>query len=144
MIIFLSISLTCVWGAQKNSVIETVLKRTQSICFAWEISNFTSRLSLFMLGNFSCFLIFFSKNYFKNTKCAMVWIQIETDILSVLIWVQTVCVQVISRLPKPPLTDKEIIYRENHNVLSCIKTEQDKKRQQRNKWHSYTQTDKKS
>ena len=52
-----------------------------------------------MLHNFSSFLLssadFFKKN--KNilsgtlSECQMVWIQIRTNILSVLIWVQTVC-----------------------------------------------------
>ena len=40
--------------------------------------------------------LFFKINFFKNilgtlSECQMVWIQIGTDILSVLIWVQTVC-----------------------------------------------------
>ena len=35
---------------------------------------------------------FFSKNYFRNTsECQTVWIQIRTTILSIFIWVQTVC-----------------------------------------------------
>ena len=63
-------------------------------------SNFTTGLTLSMLGNFSCFcchlltfflIIFF--NFFSRTLsvCQTVWIQIRTDILSVLIWAQTVC-----------------------------------------------------
>ena len=30
---------TCVLGAQKNRLIETVLLSTQNICFGWEIRN---------------------------------------------------------------------------------------------------------
>ena len=49
-----------------------------------------------MLGNFPCFfgrlltvfqMIFFQEHY----QCQTVWIQIKTDVLSVLIWVQTIC-----------------------------------------------------
>ena len=60
-------------------------------------------LTLWMLGNISCFCclltfffkINFFKKYFRNTitlsECQTVWIQIKTNILSVMIWVQTVC-----------------------------------------------------
>ena len=53
-----------------------------------------------MLGNFSCGLFsdFFFKIFFfeKNisdipSECQTVWIQVRTDILLGLIWVQTVC-----------------------------------------------------
>ena len=47
-----------------------------------------------MLGNFSflcCRLLIFSNFSEKLSECQTVWIQIRTDILSVLIWVQTVC-----------------------------------------------------
>ena len=53
-----------------------------------------------MLGNFSCvgccLLTFFKINFLKKnlgalSACQTVWIQIRTNILSVLIWVQTVC-----------------------------------------------------
>ena len=54
-----------------------------------------------MLGNISFFLLssadFFQKYSFKKilsgtlSECQTVWIQIRTDILSVLIWVQNVC-----------------------------------------------------
>ena len=47
---------------------------------------------------YCCLLIFFSKFTFSKKKipgalseCQTVWIQIRTNILSVLIWVQTVC-----------------------------------------------------
>ena len=53
-------------------------------------------LNLCMLGNCSCFFfskLTFSKEFFQehNHECQTVWIQIRTDILLVLIWVQTVC-----------------------------------------------------
>ena len=53
-----------------------------------------------MLGNFSCFccrllhfckINFFKKIFQEHYQCQTVWIQIRTDILSVLIWAQTVC-----------------------------------------------------
>ena len=53
------------------------------------------------LGNFSCFccplLTFFKSFFFQKilsgtlSECQTVWIQIRSDILSVLIWIQTVC-----------------------------------------------------
>ena len=60
-------------------------------------------LTLCMLSNFSCFkcclLIIFKIDFFKKihsgtlieSESQTVWIQIRTDVLSVLIWVQTVC-----------------------------------------------------
>ena len=57
-------------------------------------------LTLCMLGNISCFccrLLTFTKNSFRDiirVSNGFIWIQISTDnlwILSVLIWVQTVC-----------------------------------------------------
>ena len=59
-------------------------------------------IQLCMLGNFHSFkfccrlLTFFKINFKKNLSgklsvCQMVWIQIRTDVVSVLIWVQTVC-----------------------------------------------------
>ena len=57
--------------------------------------------TLCLLGNFACFLLsadfFFEINYFEKiilgipSECQTVWIQIRPDILSGLIWVQTVC-----------------------------------------------------
>ena len=54
-----------------------------------------------MLGNFHDFLLssadFFQNQLFRKilsgtpSECQTVWTQIRTDILSVLIWVQTVC-----------------------------------------------------
>ena len=44
-------------------------------------------LTLCLLGNFHAFF----QNSFTNTKCQTVWTQIKSDILSDLIWVQTVC-----------------------------------------------------
>ena len=54
-------------------------------------------LTLSMLGNFSCLccrlLTFFKVNFLSGTlsECQTVWIQIRTNIMSVLIWIQTVC-----------------------------------------------------
>ena len=78
-------------------------------CINWSYKNFIQvrafesslSLNLCMLGNCSCFccllLTFFKVNFFKEfssgtqSKCLTVWIQIRTDDLSGLIWVQTVC-----------------------------------------------------
>ena len=61
-----------------------------------------THLTLCKLGNFSCFcclLIFFKLSFSKKIRkilleitsiCQTIWIQTRTDILSVLIWVQTV------------------------------------------------------
>ena len=61
---------------------------------------FTS-FTLCMLGNFSRFCCrlptFFQNQLFRNilsgtyTECQTVWIQIRTDVVSVLIWVQIAC-----------------------------------------------------
>ena len=57
----------------------------------------TTLQTLGTLGNFSwfcCHLLTSSKTFsnksFGNTECYTVWTQIRTDVLSVLIWVQTV------------------------------------------------------
>ena len=52
-------------------------------------------LTFCMLGNAVVFVfcLFFKINFFKKktlSECQAVWIQIRTDVLSVLIWVQTV------------------------------------------------------
>ena len=59
-----------------------------------------NKLTLCMLGNFEGFcrrlLTYFKINFFQNilsgphSECQTVWIQIRTDILSVLNWVQSV------------------------------------------------------
>ena len=61
-----------------------------------------------MLGYFSCFFLS-SMTFFKIalTKCQAVWIQIRTDVMLVLIWVQTVA-KVISRRQKLSLAKKEL------------------------------------
>ena len=58
-------------------------------------------LTLPMRSNFSCYLLpysdFFQNYFFQKilsgtpSECQAVWIQIRIDVLSVLIWVQTVC-----------------------------------------------------
>ena len=83
------------------------------ICASWML--FT--LTLCMLGNFSCFcchlltfsILTFQKNLSGTlSECKTVWIQIRTDILSVLILVQTIC-KIISRSQKLPLARKELM-----------------------------------
>ena len=48
---------------------------------------------LFLLSSAAFFQNHFSQKILSGTpsECQMVWTQIRTDILSVLIWVQTVC-----------------------------------------------------
>ena len=57
-------------------------------------------LTLGILGNFPCFscrlptsfkINFFKKFFQEHYQCQTVWIRVRNDILSVLIWVQTVC-----------------------------------------------------
>ena len=79
---------------------------------------FAHDLFLCMLGNFSCFccslLTFFQNQLFQNilsgtlSECQTVWIQIRTDILSVLIWVWTVC-KCYQQMTKVA-TSKEIVF----------------------------------
>ena len=71
-----------------------------------------SPLTLCILGNFSyssCRLPTFFKKFFSGTlsECQTVWIQIRTDIMSVLIWVQLFA-KIISRQQKSPLTRKKL------------------------------------
>ena len=63
-------------------------------------------LSICMLGNSSCFyfrlLTFFKIEFLQinhpgaPSECQTVWIQINTDILLVFIWVQTVCKRLLT------------------------------------------------
>ena len=65
------------------------------------IDEFVYGIALCMLGNFAGFFVvcrFCSKSFFFRktlsgipSECQTVWIQIRPDILSGLIWVQTVC-----------------------------------------------------
>ena len=64
------------------------------------IDEFVNGIAPCMLGNFACFLSsadFFQNHFFRKTlsgipsECQTVWIQTRPDILSGLIWVQTVC-----------------------------------------------------
>ena len=67
------------------------------------------RLTLRLLGNFAClfssdswFFFFQNQLFWKRfsgipSECQTVWIQIRPDILSGLIWFQTICPKVISR-----------------------------------------------
>ena len=54
------------------------------VLIAFALGNF---LTLCMMGNFACFFLSFLKN---SQLVKQFWIQIRTDIMSVLIWVQTV------------------------------------------------------
>ena len=69
--------------------------------FLFTSSNMDLWISICMLGNFSRFcyrlptffkIIFFKKFFQDNYQSVkLFWIQIRTDVLSVLIWVQAVC-----------------------------------------------------
>ena len=70
----------------------------QNICYGAHC--FVTEITLCMLGNFSSFwcrlLTFFKINFFKknfrNTiRCQTIWSRSKTNVLWVLIWVQTVC-----------------------------------------------------
>ena len=83
-----------------HSVFNKVQQR-QQMAIIWHRPHLKMCLTLCMLDTFSCLccrlLIFFSKLTFSKKSlrtlsgCQMVWIQIRTNILSVLMWVQTVC-----------------------------------------------------
>ena len=72
-----------------------------TLALVFSTGNKNTALKLCILGNFSCFffcrlLIFFKMNFFEKFfqeyhQCQTAWIQIRPDILSGLIWVQTVC-----------------------------------------------------
>ena len=77
---------------------------------------------LCILGSFSCFccclLTFFKIKFFNKkisgtlSECQTVWIQNRTDILSILIWIQTIC-KVISIRQMSPLARKANITQQN-------------------------------
>ena len=99
----------CLLGAQKNRLIETVLLSTHNICFGWEIKKFKkNQLGTLISGglismaiivlNFYTLQVVPLTNLFTTlqkfqtqSEFQTVWIQIMTNILSVLIWDQTVC-----------------------------------------------------
>ena len=88
-----------------------------------------SILTLCMRGNFSCFccriLIFFQKLCFpkiisgKLSECQRVWIQIRTDILSVLIWVKTAC-KGYQSTKKLQLETRELILIFKQLYITCM------------------------
>ena len=103
-----------------------------------------SRETLCMLGNFSWFffVVFFVNFYFQNipswtkSECQMVWIQIRTDFLLVLIWVQLFA-KVICRRQKSPLARKELNIQKFHWYYGVDKREKrlnDFERHERNKF----------
>ena len=69
--------------------------------------------------------LFFKINFFQKilsvtlSECQTIWIQIRTDILSVLIWVQTVCkgYQPMTKVPASKERVKIL-----HHVMSCEDT----------------------
>ena len=74
-------------------------------------------LTLCMLGNFSMLLLLstdFLKKIISKTlpECQKVWIQILTDALSVLIWVQTVC-KVYQQMAKVSTCKERVYVRRN-------------------------------
>ena len=81
------------------------------------LDSFLPPLTLCMLGNFACFFIvwifylkteFFKKNLLGiPSEYQTVWIQIRPDILSGLIWVQTVC-KAYQQRKKSTLAGKEL------------------------------------
>ena len=66
------------------------------VCYIWWLWNMLGWKDRSMLGNFRRLLTFFKINFFNKIfhehcqEVQSVWIQIRTNILSVLIWVQTV------------------------------------------------------
>ena len=84
-----------------TNVAQTHKLNPSEIKFVWGLLKKINILTHCMLGNFSCFccclltsfkIIFFEKILSGTlSECQTVWTQIRTDILSVLIWVQTVC-----------------------------------------------------
>ena len=78
-------------------------------------------LTLCMLGNFVCFFLssvdFLKINFFKRNlsgipaECQRVWIKIRPDMLSGLIWVQTVC-NGYKQMTKVPLARKELLWKD--------------------------------
>ena len=96
--------LTTVLEDNNISYIRNTVQMTMSTQYSLQLNPYKSRyitrydgmLLTLLAGYFLWFdyskLTFF-KNSFRNTitECQIVWIQIWTDVLSVLIWVQTVC-----------------------------------------------------
>ena len=82
-------------------------------------------LTLCPLGKFSCFLssadFFFQNQLFRKTlsgippECQKDWIKIRPNILSSLIWVQSVC----KGCEQATLVGKELNHNANHHKKNC-------------------------
>ena len=100
--------------------VQTVCKGCSLTCVMQLMLN---KLKLCMLGNFPCFLLsadLLSKstlldNSFRNTECQTDWIQSRPDILSGLIWFQTVC----KSYQQTTLRDKELMPG-NFTICCCF------------------------
>ena len=85
---------------------------------------FLDAITFLMLGNFIYLLSsadFFGLNFFHNYKSEYqtVWIQIMPDILSGMIWVQTVC-KVISSQQKWPLVAEYLMPMSNLILFQIV------------------------
>ena len=87
----------CLRGLQKLSLKNNQLQDLPVSAIFWGSIFSLDDLTVCMLGTFSCFccclLTFFKIKYSLRNKsdCQRVWIQIRTDVLSILIWVQNFC-----------------------------------------------------
>ena len=81
---------------KQNSLLVKTMRPKQKVCVPIRvILCFRELLAFVCWVFFHAFVVKLNilKNYFMNaiSECLMVWIQIRTDILLVLNWVQTVC-----------------------------------------------------
>ena len=74
---------------KKNTDFLDLVWKKYTDCFGWYARNLIL-LNLCMLGNFSCFCCLLT--FRTLSECQKVWIQNRTNIQSVLIWSQTVCI----------------------------------------------------
>ena len=86
-------------------------------------------LTCYPLGNFSCFFVvcrfflkinFFEKKNQEYHQCQTVWIQTRPDILSGLIWVQTVCKGYQLRRQRVKLSEYITHYKASKYMYECI------------------------
>ena len=80
-------------------------------------------LTLCMLGNFSCLCCFFKNNFYKKyfeniIRVRNSLIQIKTDVLLVLGWVQTVC-QCYQQLIRVPSSTERVKKRKPNKQACC-------------------------
>ena len=90
------------------------------------LSQYKKKLTLCLLGNFSCFFLS-SANSFQNelfrkihsgipSECQTVWIQIRPDVLSGLIWFQTVCKKLSADDTRRQRDTNRITYTTEHQI----------------------------